>query len=189
MLMLVSGVPAVVLVDAAESIGARAEVTTLSLTGLRHRVKLYPTTPRDAWRVARDRERLCPVCGKPGTVAFDATDGRMILAPCGDAVHPRVLSRGTRWPEERGDSRYQRIKRDGNGGRVRAVCWHGFRDFFRAVFALCPDAVFRTGLATWRGSADFEARYPGTGYKNIGSQFCPMLYAEACRCKDAGYAR
>ncbi len=66
--------------------------------------------------------------------------------------------------------------------RVNAVCWHGHRDFMRAVFALEPSATFRTSVATWRGSVDFEARYQGTATRNVGSQMMPMPYASSCEC-------
>jgi hypothetical protein len=72
---------------------------------------------------------------------------------------------------------------------VSAVCWHGFRDFFRAVFAQVPEAVFQTAVDTWRGSEDFEARFPASGHRNIGPQIAPVMMADACRCPDRGIAR
>jgi hypothetical protein len=74
----------------------------------------------------------------------------------------------------------------GNGRRVHAVCWHGFRDFFRAVYLREPNARFATAYDTWKGSEDFEARFLETGYRNIGSQMCPVSAAEACRCPESG---
>ena len=84
----------------------------------------------------------------------------------------------------RGDAPYQRVSVGyGTAGRrVHAVCWHGFRDFFRACFAYKPDAVFRTALATWKGAADFEARFEETAYKNIGPAIAPVAIADACKC-------
>lgn len=92
---------------------------------------------------------------------------------------------------ERGDAPYQRTS--GNvmfreGARVNAVCWHGFRDYFRAAFKHNPQATFRTAFDTWRGAADFEARYRATGHKNIGSRMYPICAAEACRCPESGMA-
>jgi hypothetical protein len=98
----------------------------------------------------------------------------------------RYTCRCRRFKDERGDAKYQRESARSNGGRVNAVCWHGFRDFFRAVYRVTPDARFATAMDTWRGSADFEARFRDTGHKNIGSQACPVAAAEACRCPERG---
>jgi hypothetical protein len=81
--------------------------------------------------------------------------------------------------------RYRAIRYGLNGDRrVNAVCWHGFRDFFRECFSLEPDAVFRTALDTWNGSEDFETRYRQSGWKNIGSQLMPLNAANACDCGE-----
>jgi hypothetical protein len=74
----------------------------------------------------------------------------------------------------------------GNDRRVHAVCWHGFRDFFRAVYRQEPNAKFVTAMDTWKNSEDFEERFRETGFKNIGSMMCPVAAAEACRCPDSG---
>ena len=80
--------------------------------------------------------------------------------------------------------RYRRISH--HGRRVNAVCWHGFRDFFRTLFEYTPDAVIKTALATYDGPEGFEATYPSTGEGNIGSMFEPMAMADACLCVDSG---
>lgn len=89
---------------------------------------------------------------------------------------------------KRGDALYQRESAGyfGEGRRVHAVCWHGFRDFFRACFSQAQQAVFRTALATWDGAEDFERRYQESGRKNIGSLARPVDAAEACRCSERG---
>src|SRR5262245_25247581 len=96
---------------------------------------------------------------------------------------------GTRYPDERGDSKYQRTSAScfHDGRRVNAVCWHGFRDFFRAVYRREPEAVFYTAMATWRGSVHFEANFRDSGHRNIGSQMYPRAAAECCRCPESGY--
>lgn len=98
---------------------------------------------------------------------------------------------GNRRKGEVGDNRYQRVSlnMDGSERRVAAVCWHGFRDFFRACFAVEPDARFKTAMDTWGGSADFEARFAASGHRNIGSAFMPLRAADACRCEERGYSR
>ena len=97
---------------------------------------------------------------------------------------------GNRRKGEAGDAKYQRTSASGfrSDRRVNAVCWHGFRDFFRAVFELDPNAVCRTALATWKGSEHFEANYQESGHTNIGSEFYPMRHVDACRCPDQGQA-
>lgn len=90
---------------------------------------------------------------------------------------------GQRRKGERGNARWQSTK---NGRRVHAVCWHGFRAFFRAAFELKPDASFRTAMATYKGKEHFEAVHPETGYRNVGSAFYPMQAREACDCWQTG---
>lgn len=99
---------------------------------------------------------------------------------------------GSRRRGEGGNAKYQRVSAStfNNGARVHAVCWHGFRDYFRACFVAAPKAVFRTSMDTWSGSVDFEARYRASGLRNIGSQMAPMTAAQACCCcPESGEAR
>ena len=95
-----------------------------------------------------------------------------------------------RFADERGDAPYQResVGYGSAGRRVSAVCWHGFRDFFRAVYAETPGATFRTAVDTWKNTEDFEARFPASGHRNIGPRIAPVMMADACRCPDRGYA-
>jgi hypothetical protein len=91
---------------------------------------------------------------------------------------------GHRRKGERGAARWQRYSASayGNGRRVHAVCWHGFRAFFRAVYAIEPAARFKTAMAVYNGSDDFETVHPRTGAKNIGSAFNPVRADEPCDC-------
>jgi len=78
---------------------------------------------------------------------------------------------------------YQR--RGHSGRRVGAVCWHGHRDFFRALFAVNPAAEIRSRWVAGRihyTSHNFEDTYRDTGSVNIGSQACPLAYQDACVC-------
>lgn len=79
--------------------------------------------------------------------------------------------------------RYRKIN---NRQRVNAVCWHGFRDFFRALFEVTPDAIAKTALDTWAGGEDFEARYRSSAWANWGSVMEPLYACEACACPEAG---
>ena len=58
------------------------------------------------------------------------------------------------------DRRYQRVSGDGSpmqwksaerrARRVAAVCWHGYRDFIRELYAAEGNCIVRTGLCTYR---------------------------------------
>lgn len=63
--------------------------------------------------------------------------------------------------------------------KVAAVCWHGHRDFMRAVFALEPDARIKTALADYRGAEDFERKYHDTYGR--GNNY-NVAYGQACGC-------
>ena len=78
---------------------------------------------------------------------------------------------------------WQRVSCD-ERRRVFAVCWHGHRAFFRAVFKHNPSARFRTKVDHWSGSEDFEARHARSGMQNVGSAFRPMDAADACLCSE-----
>jgi len=71
---------------------------------------------------------------------------------------------------------------DGHVHAVGAVCWHGHRDFMRAVFEREPDARIHTALADYHGAEDFERKYRDTN-KNIGSVMRPLRYGDACKCE------
>lgn len=67
-----------------------------------------------------------------------------------------------------------------------AVCWHGHRAFYRAVFALDPDARIQTALADYRGVAAFEREHRTTGMKGGGYYNSSILpYQQACVCEEA----
>lgn len=66
-----------------------------------------------------------------------------------------------------------------------AVCWHGHRDFFRALYRLAPKAVVRTAMATYRNASNFESQYRETqhqGGDRMGVHMTP--YADACICGE-----
>ena len=183
--MIASRVTRDVLEQAAQAVGVRAEITPHS--AMWHRVKLYPIVTRDNRRVTT-RARLCPVCGEKTRIVGATFAG--YIGACGDAAPSYKWANWRRWPDARGDSKYQResVGYGTAGRRVHAVCWHGFRDYLRAVYKITPDARFHTSLDTWRGSTDFEARFRESGYQNIGPPIAPVAIAEACRCPERGRA-
>lgn len=72
------------------------------------------------------------------------------------------------------------------GRRVNAVCWHGHREFFRALFALAPEAVVSTALARYTAE-NFESAYPSTD-RNIGPMVASMFHSEACSCPEGMFS-
>jgi len=96
----------------------------------------------------------------------------------------RLADRGA-WTKFRlspnGD-RYRHISHTGR--RVNAVCWHGHRDFMLKLFELCPDAILKTSLATYKGREDFLKQFESTGWNNCGSMAMPLTYRHACKCEE-----
>lgn len=59
-----------------------------------------------------------------------------------------------------------------------SASWEAHRDVFRAVYAINPDAVIETMLATYRGSADFETKFRATANAPMGSRAEPTTIRE-----------
>ena len=66
--------------------------------------------------------------------------------------------------------------------KVSAICWHGFRDFMKAMYKLDHNLRFVTAKATYKNKDDFYIKFPDTAYKNIGSQMNPINFGDACLC-------
>ena len=68
-----------------------------------------------------------------------------------------------------------------------AVCWHGHRDFFRALYRRAPGAWIRTAKATYTSAKQFEATYRDTGDdpRTGGWGLAPDVpYDQACTCDE-----
>lgn len=90
-----------------------------------------------------------------------------------------------------GPDTVQRTANPLTGRRINAVCWHGFRDFYRALFSLTPNAGIRSMLASWDGVEDFESSYRQTGHRQVGPRIYPYSIVDKCdpnTCPEAGYA-
>lgn len=107
-------------------------------------------------------------------------------------IEARAFGRGVRFRLGLQPNRkYGRLSAQGNGRKVAAVCWHGHREFFRALFTQVPEARVQTAStrAFARGhrfytSETFEDVFGQTD-RNVGS----MMYSEACECDyDPGHA-
>lgn len=70
-----------------------------------------------------------------------------------------------------------------NGRRIKASCWHAYRDVMYEVFKINPNARVATALAIYRGLEGFEANYPQTADQNIGSVFSPAYMPDLCECE------
>lgn len=94
--------------------------------------------------------------------------------------------RPTEGKDEHGNRQYQRISASAwsSGRRVFAVCWHGHRDFMRAIFEHDPNARIKSYVADYKGRDDFERNFGQTGFHNIGSMMYPMFMKDACVCND-----
>lgn len=98
-----------------------------------------------------------------------------------------LSSTGTRINVKLGtaDSRKHGSRQASSGRHGKWLCWHGFRDVFRAVMDVNPDAVVRSRDAIYRGKQGFENTYPSTAERNVGSMvqpaYAPDLCVGACR--------
>jgi len=72
-----------------------------------------------------------------------------------------------------------------------AVCWHGHREFFRALYRHAPDAWIRTAIATYTSAAQFEATHRATldnphasGWDGADRdpRYGSLPYEQACTC-------
>lgn len=77
------------------------------------------------------------------------------------------------------------LRRGNRDNRINAVCFHGHYAFMLALYDLAPDARIKSGLL---GAADYTSRASlvrqadAIGDRNIGSQFSPLAYRDACDC-------
>ncbi len=102
-------------------------------------------------------------------------------------------------------ARYQRLSRRENVSIARgtagvtynsvvpgAVCWHGHRDFLRALYARVPDAKVRTAFITYQGREHFEDNYqrtwdgPVTRPTTFAYANQAKPYIDACTCDEGG---
>ncbi len=93
-----------------------------------------------------------------------------------------VSATGTRISVKLGtaDSKRHGSRRAWSGRHGKWLCWHGFRDVFRAVMAVNPSARIQTGKTVYKGSQGFEDGYMSTGDQNVGSMFQPAYMPEMC---------
>lgn len=70
-----------------------------------------------------------------------------------------------------------------SGRRIKAACWHAYRDVLIEVFAINPDARVYTAMAKYKGVDSFNEQFPRTADQNIGSMMSPAYMPELCECE------
>ena len=73
-------------------------------------------------------------------------------------------------------------RRTHTGRRLAKACWHAHRDVMAELFDLYPNAELHTMLASYHDKWDFRAKFPQTGFNNIGSVAQPLAMQNACEC-------
>ena len=73
-------------------------------------------------------------------------------------------------------------RKSASGRRGPWACWDSFRDVLAAIFIADPNALIRTGMATYRNAPDCLDKYQETGDRNVGSRVSPAFYDELCDC-------
>lgn len=206
--MIISRCPKEHILSAASAVGISVTYCEAkSRTGLLHLVKLRPSYDK-AFKVQAGEHTVYKVNAamrvKLTTILATITDmtpNEFLTARTHDRIdHEHTLPmpeplalqaekmakliRGDTRPKYKKIARYQRRSISNRDRAVAAVCWHGFRDFFMELFKLCPTARCRTAYANYNGSEGFEALYPETAYKNIGSSYYPLNAEDACWCEE-----
>lgn len=121
-----------------------------------------------------DLERIADRLGLAVSMS-DVSNSRGVRV-CGRLVPNRDIPKPSR--------KYRKFSENGFSPRreIHAVCWHGFRDFFLAVFDEFPNARIDTAMADYRGREDFRRTYPLTASQNVGSIMYPQYADEQCNC-------
>ena len=113
---------------------------------------------------------------------------RKIAAQCGDfrldnarrEGHYTVFALRMAVPTSSGITRYR--KRGFSGKWTFAVCYHGHKKFMEQLFRHNPQAIIRTCKAAYLGLDSFLEKAPAVAHENVGSQFNPISYGDACEC-------
>jgi hypothetical protein len=89
-----------------------------------------------------------------------------------NAIAMRVIPHSAR-------SKYARTS--ASGRRLKATCYHGFRDFITAAFEEGATRVQSTG-GDFKSLEQFDYALPRLARLNIGSEACPRRMLDACEC-------
>jgi len=80
------------------------------------------------------------------------------------------------------------VNNDGSPRKMKNACWHVHGHFFEEVLSIDPEAVIITGydpktnrqIKIYNGPCDVP--FGNWIDRNIGSQFSPLYFSDACRC-------
>lgn len=94
---------------------------------------------------------------------------------------------GTNWTSSNdGKMSAPGARRSWSGRRLKAACWHAYRDVILGIFHVNPDARVYTGMAKYVGLQGFLDAYPQTAHQNIGSMAQPAYMPDLCDCDHYG---
>lgn len=77
-------------------------------------------------------------------------------------------------------------RKSASGRRLKAACWHAYRDVLVHIFDGNPDARVYTAMARYIGRDGFLTNYPETAHQNIGSMARPAYMPDLCDCDVYG---
>lgn len=97
-------------------------------------------------------------------------------SPVGNLYAAITWERGrrVRFTIETRDAYKRGSRRSAAGRHMRKASWEAHRDVLTALFDADPDAVVRTGFATYRGRKHFHNTFEGTAQHNVGSMMQPV---------------
>jgi hypothetical protein len=79
------------------------------------------------------------------------------------------------------DSRKAGGRISNQGRRIAAACWHVHGYFFEALLKINPNIYIISG-----GTMRIDKNGGNWQDRNIGSNFMPLMYSEACECNPVG---
>lgn len=68
--------------------------------------------------------------------------------------------------------------------RINAVCYHGHLAFMTEFFRNNPDSLIKSALESYDGLETFKSTALFVADRNIGNDFNPVAYDEACNCSE-----
>ncbi len=67
-------------------------------------------------------------------------------------------------------------RKSASGRRTTGVTWEACRRVLADLFDRYPDVTVKTAIITYRGKADFEAKYAATYHHNAGNRYNPVAF-------------
>jgi len=101
--------------------------------------------------------------------------------PEGRAYAFRLVPSGLKY-QRKGQQLYTRKDGTTYRKRIKAVCYHGFRDFIKTTFDRGATRVQST-WGDWSGLTEFERDLSELAHRNVGSMVEPVEMIELCECE------